>query len=140
MKSRIVLDTNSLISSLSRKGKYYPIWKGLQEGKYILCVSNEIILEYLEIIERKTNRFVAENVIQFLLNSRFVENHEPSFNFRLIETDPDDNKFVDCAIASGARCIVSNDKHYKVLHDILFPHIEVVTISAFLKRLLDDNL
>ena len=36
---KIVLDTNCLISSLSRRGQYYPVWKGLQTGKYVLCVS-----------------------------------------------------------------------------------------------------
>ena len=49
---KIVLDTNGLISSLSRRGNYYPIWKSFQEGKYILCISNEIIEEYAEIIGR----------------------------------------------------------------------------------------
>jgi predicted nucleic acid-binding protein len=33
---KIVLDTNVLISSLSRRGKYFPIWRGFQEGKYTL--------------------------------------------------------------------------------------------------------
>ena len=33
MKQRIVLDTNCLISSLSRKSKSYEVWKGLHEGR-----------------------------------------------------------------------------------------------------------
>lgn len=74
-ESKIVLDTNCLIASLSKRGKYYTVWKGLQEGKYILCVSNEILDEYQEIIERKTNAYIAENVIQFLINCKFVEYH-----------------------------------------------------------------
>lgn len=77
-KIKVVLDTNCLIASLSRKGRYYKVWKGLQEGKYILCVSNEIINEYLEIIGRKTNSFIAENVVQLLVNCEFVELHDPS--------------------------------------------------------------
>ena len=68
MKNKVVLDTNCLLASLSRKGKYYSVWKGLQEGRYVLCVSTEIILEYQEIIAQKTNEFIAENVIQTLLN------------------------------------------------------------------------
>lgn len=138
-KAKIVLDTNSLISSLSRRGNYYAIWKGLQNGKFILCVSNEIILEYLEVIGRKTNKFIAENVVQYLLNSKYVENHEPSFKFGLISSDPDDNKFVDCAIAAGAKCIVSNDKHYNVLQNVAFPHVEVVNIARFLHFLENNN-
>lgn len=41
MTDRIVLDTNCLIASLSKKGNYFPVWQGLHQGKYTLCVSNE---------------------------------------------------------------------------------------------------
>ena len=40
---RIVLDTNCLLASLSKRGAYFNVWRGLQEGKYTLCVSNEIL-------------------------------------------------------------------------------------------------
>ena len=46
MTNRIVLDTNCLIASLSKKGNYFPVWQGLHQGKYTLCVSNEILEEY----------------------------------------------------------------------------------------------
>ena len=39
---KIVLDTNGLISSLSRRGQFYPIWRSFQQGRYTLCISNEI--------------------------------------------------------------------------------------------------
>ena len=51
------------------------------------------------------------------------------FNFRLISKDPDDNKFVDCAIAAGAYCIVSEDGDFKVLQTIPFPAVRVLTIA-----------
>lgn len=132
---RIVLDTNCFIASLSRKGQFYDIWKGLQEGKYILCVSTEIMLEYQEIIEQKTNASIANNIIQVLLNSRFVLVKEPYFRMGLIDKDKDDNKFVDCAVAAQAIFIVSNDKHYDVLKTIPFPKVDVVNIMEFLRYL-----
>ena len=89
-------------------------------------------MEYQEIIAKKTTPIVAENVIQFLINSPFVEFVTPYFHFNLITIDPDDNKFVDCAIASNAKFIVSNDRHYNVLKDIPYPKIEVITIQEFL--------
>ena len=46
----VVLDTNSLLASISRRGSAYPVWKGFQEGRYTLCVSNEILEEYEEVI------------------------------------------------------------------------------------------
>lgn len=123
MNSRVVLDTNCLLASLSKRGEFFSIWKGLQEGKYTLCVSTEIMLEYQEIIAQKTNEFVAENVVQTLLNCKNVVCFEPTFRMHLIQKDEDDNKFVDCAIASGAYFIVSEDRHYDVLEKIPFPNL-----------------
>ena len=102
MVNRVVLDTNCLIASISRRGNYYKIWFGLQNGDFVLCVSNEILEEYEEIIARKTNGKVATNVIQMLLNSPYVCFVTPYYHFHLIDSDKDDNKFVDCAIAGNA--------------------------------------
>lgn len=55
MRDRIVLDTNCLITSISRRGGYYKVWSSLQKGHYVLCESNDILEEYEEIIARKTN-------------------------------------------------------------------------------------
>lgn len=66
---KVVLDTNGLISSLSRRGRFYPIWKSFQEGVYTLCISNEILDEYVEIIGRKMTPDIAENVANLLLKS-----------------------------------------------------------------------
>jgi predicted nucleic acid-binding protein len=39
----------------------------------------------------------------------------PSFQFHIVTADPDDNKFTDCAIASGADYLVSDDHHFDPL-------------------------
>ena len=135
---KIVLDTNCLISSLSRRGQYYPVWKGLQTGKYVLCVSTEILEEYAEIIAQKMSVEVAVNVIHLLLESQFVELINPYFRLDLIKEDMDDNKFVDCAFAANATFIVSNDKHYDVLKEIEFPKLLVLKLKEFL-GLLQSN-
>ena len=136
---RIVLDTNCLISSLSRKGQYYPVWKGLQTGKYVLCVSTDILEEYAEIITEKMSVQVATNVIHLLLESSFVELVNPYFRLQLIASDHDDDKFVDCAFAANATYIVSDDKHYDVLKDIDFPQILVLKLKEFLGLLEEDK-
>ena len=132
---RIILDTNSLLASLSRRGFYYPVWKGFLMGMYTLCVSNEILEEYEEIIGDKTSPIVARNVIELLLNSKNVELIDPHFHLELIVADPDDNKFVDCAFASNASFIVSDDTHYNVLHDVSFPKIAVIKLREFLNQI-----
>ncbi len=134
-KKRIVLDTNCLISSLSKRGQYYPVWKGLQEGAYTLCVSTDILEEYAEIISQKMSAQVATNVIHLLLESSNVELVSPYFSLHLIEADHDDDKFVDCAFSANATYIVSNDKHYEVLNKINFPRILVLRLIEFLNLL-----
>ena len=138
-KRKIVLDTNCLIAALSRHSEYYPVWSEFQAGKYMLCVSNEILEEYEEIIEKKTSAIVAQNVINLLLKSNNVELVTPSFRFRLIEADHDDDKFVDCAFAANATYIVSDDKHFDVLKDISFPQLLVLKLKEFLGQLQSDN-
>ena len=59
------------------------------------------------------------------------------FRFRLITADPDDNKFVDCAIASNARYIVTEDRHFEVLEKIDFPKLAVIGIDCFLDEIND---
>ena len=84
-------------------------------------MSNEILEEYQEIIARKANAFVAENVVNAIVESEFVEFIDPQFHLDLITADPDDNKFVDCAFAANATYIVSDDKHFEVLKDVGSP-------------------
>jgi predicted nucleic acid-binding protein len=92
-------------------------------------------MEYLEMIWRKTTPAIAENVVQYLINSDFVELVTPYYRFNLIKADRDDNKFVDCAIAANATYIVSDDKHFKPLRDIAFPKLFVLRLMEFVERL-----
>ena len=133
--NRVVLDTNCLIASLSKRGKYFQVWKDLHAGKYVLCVSDEILNEYEEIISIKVNARIAANVVQTLLNSSFVLLVNPYYRFNLIEQDKDDNKFVDCAIAANAKYVVSEDHHFSVLKTIEFPKVDVIGIDLFLNIL-----
>ena len=138
-RRRIVLDTNCLVAALSRHSEYYPVWSEFQTGKYILCVSNEILEEYEEIIAKKTSIIVAQNVIRLLLKSKNVDFVTPSFRFHLIEADHDDDKFVDCAFAANATYIISDDKHFDILNDVEFPKLLVLKLKEFLGLLQSED-
>lgn len=131
----IVLDTNCLIMSLSAKSPYYPIWKDFRKGKFVLCITNEIIAEYVEMLSEKMTPEIATNVITAILARDNIKHVNPAFRFNMIEADPDDNKFVDCAIHANAKYIVSNDRHFKVLKEIPFPKVDVIDIDTFLDEL-----
>jgi predicted nucleic acid-binding protein len=92
-------------------------------------------MEYLEILQRLTDHDTAETVVKTIINSRFVEFITPYYNFGLITQDPDDNKFVDCAIAANARFIVTNDHHYDILKGIDYPPIDIINLEDFIKLL-----
>lgn len=134
MKRHVVLDTNCLVQMLSAHSKFHSAWMAFRKGHYLLCVSNDILDEYEEIIERVANTNVARNVVTAIVRSPFTVFYTPHFHFNMIETDPDDNKFVDCAIVANADYIVSEDTHFNVLKSIPFPHVNVIRLNEFLKE------
>jgi putative PIN family toxin of toxin-antitoxin system len=132
---KIVLDTNCLIQSIPQHSKYHKVWLSFVSGKNVLCISNEILEEYLEILQRLTGQEVAEYVVKVIINSPFTEMITPYYHFQLIDSDPDDNKFVDCAIAASAKYIVTNDHHYDILKRTDFPVINIISLKEFMKEI-----
>ncbi|MBR4392347.1 MAG: putative toxin-antitoxin system toxin component, PIN family [Bacteroidales bacterium] len=132
---RIVLDTNCLIQSISPHSEFRPVWDSLMSGENTLCITNEILEEYVEILQRLFTPQFAEVVVVAILKNPFVEHITPYYRFNLITVDPDDNKFVDCAIVANAHYIVTNDRHYDVLREIQFPSVDVIALRDFLELL-----
>lgn len=137
---KIVLDTNCLLMSLPKISPYRRIWTDFLEGRVTLCVSNEIVEEYLEILTQKTSAEIASNVVSVILSRTNVEFVTPYYKMHLIQADEDDNKFVDCAFTAGASCIVSNDAHFRILKEIDFPKIVVLGIKEFVDLLMSERL
>ena len=135
MSRRIVLDTNCLLQAISRRSRFHPIWREFVQGRYELCVTTEILNEYEEILSRYTSPVVGRMVVEAILRANNVVRVDAQFRFGLIESDPDDNKFVDCAIVANAEYIVTDDAHFDVLKDIPFPRVLVMTAEAFLADL-----
>jgi putative PIN family toxin of toxin-antitoxin system len=133
-KLTIVLDTNVFLVSLARGFKYYWIFEALLDNRFNLCVSNEILTEYEEIIEKRYGINKTSATLDFLLLLPNVLEVTPFYLWQLIEKDKDDNKFVDCAIAGNADYIISNDKHFNILSQIEFPSIEVLKYEDFEKK------
>ena len=135
--ARLVVDTNCLIQSLPSWSPYHSLWLSLMDGRNQLCISNEILTEYQEILASHISPIIAEQVISRIINSPYTIQIIPYYNFELIKTDPDDNKFVDCAVACAAKFIVTEDKHFNVLKSIEFPKVEITTLDEFMKFMRD---
>lgn len=82
---------------------------------------------------------VADQLLETLLLKKSVKQIKPRYNWNLIAADPDDNKFVDCAIAGNADLIITHDTDFDVLKQIPFPKVNVVTVEEF-ERIFKDNL
>ena len=78
-------------------------------------------------------------MVELILKSKNVQFVNTYFHWNLITTDPDDNKFVDCAFASNATYIVSNDVHFDVLRDVTFPELMVLKLKEFLELLREED-
>ena len=106
-------------------------------GRISLCVNSDILHEYEEILTEKTNAEIARNVVRTIVRLHTTIFQQVYFRFGLIEADPDDNKFVDCAVAVDAEFIVTNDAHFNILKQIEWPRLTVINIKEFTRQL--DN-
>lgn len=135
-----MLDTNCLLMSIPRKSPYHQILLDFLAGKYLLCVSNEVVLEYEEILTRKIGSLVANNIINAILASSNTVFINPQKRYQLIKSDSDDNKFMDCAISANAKYIVTQDHHYDVVRFNPKFDFTAIDIDVFLAMLKGGSL
>lgn len=108
---RLVIDTNVLVSSFfgGNPKRVIDLWR---TGKAVLCLSDEILEEYLRVIARmpiapETKR----GLLAILQEKRNIELFSPVRHPPVIREDPEDDKFIDCAVEAKAYCIISGDTH-----------------------------
>ena len=136
---RIVLDTNIILSAFSSHSPYRNVLDQLFERKYDLYLTHDILLEYEEKLKEIFHPEVAELFIGAIELQPNVYKIQSYFHFELISQDPDDNKFVDCAVAASAHYLVTNDKHFNVLKKLEFPSINLINMKEFITVLNSDN-
>ncbi len=130
---RVVVDTNCLIASIPSKGKYYWFYEAFRAGKFEWLISNEILSEYIEKLTDIYSEATALVVYSILSTSPYVTFSEQFFKWELMRNDPDDNKFVDMAVAGNADYLLTEDHHFNILKNIQFPKLNVISLDAFRK-------
>lgn len=128
---RVVIDTNCLLAILPTHSPYHQVWTDFLEGRLEFCVSTEVLFEYEEILSVKTSPYFADLIIKTLINRTNLVRVNPTWHFNLITLDPDDNKFVDCAVCGQAEYLISNDRHYNILKEIYFPQLNLIRLQDF---------
>ena len=133
---KAVLDTNVLISSVIATGVPHDVVvKGLR-GEYRIIVSIATLTEFRETLLKYPDRFgMDEDEVQEEVETirYFAEFVEPDNDLSAVEVDPDDDKFLEAAVAGNVDYVVSGDRHLLDLGS--FRHIEIVTPRTFYERL-----
>lgn len=115
----ICVDTNTLVQALAEGHPFRPIMDAWIRGRITLAVSTPILLEYEEVITRMSGvpRWqVFARILELVeLTTGNLLRITPSFHFRIIADDPDDDIFADCAIAATAEFVVTEDGHFSAL-------------------------
>lgn len=133
---RVVLDTNVLMSGIYFSGLPARILAAWTEGRFELVSSVEILAEYRRVGERLNQKFASIDIGPILdLVTRETRIVEPVPVPASACDDADDLKFLACALAGGAGCIVTGDR--ALLRATGFHGIEVVTPREFARRHLE---
>ena len=133
---KVVLDTNVLISGIFFSGLPARILAAWADVRFELVVTVEVLAEYRRVAERLHKRFPAIDIKPILdLVTRETRIVGPVSVPASACDDPDDLKFLGCALAGGASCVVTGDR--ALLRASGFQGIEVVTPREFVRRHLE---
>ena len=129
---KVVLDTNVLVSGILFTGPPHQILLAWSEGRFELVFTSDIHEEYRRVAAELQQQFPRVDLAA-ALDLVLVNAHAfpPAALDGRICTDPDDDKFLACALASGAGTIVSGDKH--LLSVSGYRGIEVLRPRAFVE-------
>jgi len=129
---KVVIDTNVFVSSFfgGNPKRIIDLWKN---EEVVLCLSKDVLDEYVDVLQRvglKDEEEIAE------LLSLFAEGFNILFTTRTprikaVEEDPEDDKFIECAVALKAEVIITGDKALQRLREYM--GIRILTPQEFLK-------
>ncbi len=127
---RLVLDTNVIVSAaMNESGMERMTFKLALKRPAFLYVSNEIFLEYAEVLHRpylEISKGIRLQFLQLVQNSGHFIAPKRTLN---VCTDPDDNLFLECADAARADYLITgNKKHYPAY----WKNTKIVTAREFL--------
>ena len=132
---RAVLDTNVVVSALLFSGPPSRLISAWQSGRLRLVVSAPILDEYIRVLAypkfKLTNTeirgLLEEEPIPFIETVTAVPANIPDLR------DPDDAKFITCAVAAGVRWLVRGDDDLLSLHHV--ESVDILSVTAFLQQL-----
>jgi putative PIN family toxin of toxin-antitoxin system len=129
---KVVIDTNVFVSSFfgGNPRKIIDLW---EKERMTLCLSKDVLDEYIDDLQRVGLK--DENEIEELL-SLFAKGFNILFTTKTpkisaVKDDPDDHKFIECAVTLKAEVIITGDKALKRIGEYM--GIKILTPQQFLK-------
>ena len=109
---RTILDTNVFISGIFFAGPQSQILKAWENRSLQIVLSRQILDEYQRIAAALSSKFPTVHIFPIIelvtIHGQFVDTQ--GFDICVCE-DPDDDKFLECAVAGKCKTIISGDKH-----------------------------
>jgi putative PIN family toxin of toxin-antitoxin system len=123
-------DSNIYVSALNFGGVPLEFLNAARAGYFRLIISESLIAETSNVLRGKFGwpENLTKDAIAELLN--FAVLVTPTETIDYLKTDPDDNRVLECAVASDSRYVVSGDKHLLVLGE--YQGIRILKVTEFL--------
>ena len=130
---KLVIDTNVFISGVFFTGPPHQILQAWKSRRIKLVLSPEILAEYQATGEELAAKFTGVDLDPWmdLVATLAVVVDAPPLAEQIC-TDPDDDKFLACAIASRTKIVASGDKALLVASG--FKGVSVLTPRQFVDR------
>ncbi len=129
---KVVLDTNVFVSSFfgGHPRDIVDLWK---TGEITICLSREILDEYVEVLGRLglQNEKELGELLGLFARGFHVQFTAKTTDLRIVEEDPDDDKFIECAVALNAKVVISGDKALRAIEKYM--GIQIFTPREFLE-------
>ena len=130
-KTKVLLDTNILISALGWSGKPKVIFEKCLHGELVLVTSPNQIEELRRVMDYPKFNFTEEQKARFIsIILEIATMVEITGKVKVIVDDPDDNAILETAIVGNANYLISGDPHLLKLKE--FARVKIITASEFL--------
>lgn len=131
---RVVLDTNTLVSALLFSGTASRIVSLWQSRQITVIVSGATLQEYLRVLAYPKFH-LSDHDIRGLIEEEvlpFVETVQVRRRLAVVRRDPDDNRFLECAVAGRATHLVTGDQDLLELGS--YRGILILSVGDFLEE------
>ena len=134
---RIVIDTNVVASAVFFGGRPAELLRKVIQHELSAVATNEIVDEYQATIDyllsKYKNRPLQFSIVPIFSAMEII----PATSKIAVCRDPDDKKFISCAIDGHCYYIVSGDKD--LLSVGQYENVKIITVSEFLKLITEKK-